>query len=135
MESAKCRPCVLTFLVSSRPLRVRLLYVFACLACLRAWRATKSWCVWCAPKNGGLGVLQKNGLFVMFHKIACLICFKKIGVLGVFHKMACLMCFIKLLICFLVVFDHGALVNCRLWMWSDQFNERQVNLKLSLVVS
>ena len=92
MESAKCRPCVLTCLVSSRPLRVRVLYVFACLACLCAWRATKSWCVWCTPKNGGLGVLQKNGM------------------LGVFHKMACL----KLLIYFLVVFDHGALVNCRL---------------------
>ena len=33
----------------------------------------------------------------------------------VFHKMSCL----KLLNYFLGVFDHGALVNCRLWMWSD----------------
>ena len=122
-------------LVCSRSWCPRVLYAFACFTRLRAWRA---YVLGVLLKVGVFGVLQKmvdlacfkkNGLFVMFHKIACLICFKKIGVLGVFHKMACLMCFIKLLICFLVVFDHGALVNCRLWMWSDQFNERQVNLK------
>ena len=38
---------------------------------------------------------------------------QKIGVLGVLHKIACLVC-LKLMKCFLDVFDQGALVNCGL---------------------
>ena len=47
-----------------------------------------------------------------------------IRMLGVLHKIACLAC-LKLLNCFLGSFDHGALVKCRFWLWSDVCNGQQ----------
>ena len=78
------------------------------------------WCAWRASKNCIPDVL---------HKVAFLTCFvkwrawraSKNCVLGKLYKMECL----KLLNCFLGVFDQGTLVNCRFWMQSDVPNGRQ----------
>ena len=49
-----------------------------------------------------LGVLQKTGVLGVLQKF---------GVLVVLYEMACLAC-LKLIKCFLDVFDQGALWNC-----------------------
>ena len=91
---------------------------FTCFTCSRAWRARGLY---------GLDVLT------------CLACFikcrawraSKYSVLDVLHKIYCL----KLSNCFLGVFDHGALVNCRLWIRSDVFNGRQEIVKPIITIS
>ena len=76
-------------------LRVCKMTCFACSCALWPWHVYV------------LGVLHKN------------------GVLGVLHKMAC----VKLLKCFLYVFDHGALVNCGLyWIKLIILNQREYEL-------
>ena len=47
----------------------------------------------------------------MFQKTGVLGVLQKFGVLGVLYEMACLAC-LKLIKCFLDVFDLGALGNC-----------------------
>ena len=99
-ESAKWRPSGLMCFAC-----------FTCLACSPAWCACMlymlAWLV-CFTCSMNLECLRawratENGVLVVLHKIARL----------------------KLLTCFLVVCDHGTLVNWIFWMRSDVFNGKQ----------
>ena len=100
-ESAKWRPSGLMCFAC-----------FTCLACSPTWCACMlymlaTWLV-CFTCSMNLECLRAW-------------CATLNGVLGVLHKIARL----KLLTCFLVVCDRGALVNCIFWMRSDVFNRKQ----------
>ena len=116
-------------------LSARVLYMLYVLCVLTCFMCSRAWSVLRALVLG------------MLHEMACLACFKKLacfitwsswrtschGLPGVIPKMTCL----KAWTWFLDMFDQRALVNCRLWMWSDILldGRKLLNLPYNLCLS